>query len=66
MAINKDLHDRLKILKAIQPQAPGAQDFKAMDARQEMIEILYLLAGRDKPDHSMHGLLTGLYQEVPF
>jgi len=30
--------------------------------RHDDLEALYLQDGRDKPDHPMHGLYTGLYQ----
>jgi len=40
---------------------PGAEDTKAMDARVERLEELYVQDGRDKPDHPWNGHYTGLY-----
>ena len=39
---------------------PGASDVAAMDSRRKWLESLYFYDGRDKPDHKMHGLFTGL------
>lgn len=33
------------------------------NARQELLEQLYHEDGRDKPDHPMHALYTGLYEQ---
>jgi hypothetical protein len=43
---------------------PGAQDLQAMNARVERMRLLYQATCRDNPDHSMHGLLTGLHLEA--
>ena len=32
-------------------------------ARQDHLEGLYVLDGRDSPDHAQHGLYTGLAQK---
>lgn len=32
-------------------------------AKVDLLEQLYRAAGRDRKDHPMHGLYTGLYQE---
>lgn len=32
-------------------------------ARQDWLDELYLLSGRDRPNHPMHCLYTGLYLE---
>lgn len=42
------------------PCKPGAEDRVAMMNRQIWIEELYFLDGRDKPNHPMRGLFTGL------
>ena len=45
------------------PCKPGAEDVEAMANRQEWINKLYVYDGRDKRDHPMHGLFTGLAQK---
>ena len=42
------------------PCKPGAEDRIAMMNRQIWIEELFYLDGRDKPNHPMRGLFTGL------
>ncbi len=42
---------------------PGAEDVEAMNNRQAWINKLYAYDGRDKRDHPMHGLFTGLAQK---
>ena len=42
---------------------PGAEDVEAMNNRQAWINELYMYDGRDKRDHKMHGLFTGLAQK---
>lgn len=42
------------------PCKPGAEDTEAMSNRQAWMNELYLYDGRDKRDHPMHGLFTGL------
>ena len=42
---------------------PGASDVEAMNNRQAWINELYMYDGRDKRDHKMHGLFTGLAQK---
>jgi|TARA_B100000073_G_scaffold319660_1_gene298767 hypothetical protein len=42
------------------PCKPGAQDVEANWNRQLWLDQLYVLDGRDNPDHEMHGLYTGL------
>ena len=44
-----------------QPQKPGAQDFEVMDNRQYILDALYVIDGRHKPNHKMHSLYTGLF-----
>jgi hypothetical protein len=39
---------------------PGAEDIEAMSNRVKWLTELYLYDGRDKRDHEMHGLYTGL------
>ncbi len=45
------------------PSKPGAEDIEAMANRQAWISELYMYDGRDKRDHPMHGLYTGLAQK---
>ena len=45
------------------PNKPGACDVEAMNNRQKWLEELYFYDGRDKRDHKMHGLFTGLAQK---
>ena len=45
------------------PNKPGASDIEAMANRQKWLEKLYFYDGRDKRDHKMHGLFTGLAQK---
>ena len=45
------------------PNKPGAEDVEAMSNRQKWLEELYFYDGRDKRDHEMHGLFTGLAQK---
>ena len=42
---------------------PGAEDVEAMNNRQAWMNELYMYDGRDKRDHPMHGLFTGLAQK---
>jgi|TARA_Y100000310_G_scaffold70034_1_gene65564 hypothetical protein len=42
---------------------PGAQDTEAMSNRVKWLDCLYLHDGRDKRDHPMHGIYTGLAQK---
>ena len=45
--------------------AYGAQDIPEMMRRVVEMERLYLADGRDKADHPMHGLFTGLVCPPP-
>lgn len=45
------------------PSKPGAEDVEAMSNRQAWMNELYMYDGRDKRDHPMHGLFTGLAQK---
>jgi len=44
---------------------PGAQDVQAMSNRQIVIDELYHLAGRNQKTHEMHGVYTGLAEQLP-
>jgi hypothetical protein len=33
------------------------------DLRPKALQALYLLDGRQRPDHPLHGLVTGLHQQ---
>lgn len=49
------------------PSKPGAEDVEAMNNRVKWLNTLYVYEGRDKCDHKMHGVYTGLaqkYQQV--
>ena len=39
------------------------EDGAYMLARQNRMERLYLIDGRDNPKHAQHGTYTGLYQK---
>jgi len=45
------------------PCKPGAEDVEAMANRQEWMNKLYVYDGRNKRNHPMHGLFTGLAQK---
>jgi hypothetical protein len=45
------------------PSKPGAEDIEVMANRQAWMFELYMYDGRDKRDHPMHGLYTGLAQK---
>tara|TARA_R110002012_G_scaffold30136_1_gene91819 strand:- start:2489 stop:2683 length:195 start_codon:yes stop_codon:yes gene_type:complete len=42
---------------------PGAEDLECMNNRNTWINMLYMLEGRDKPDHPKRGLYTGLHKK---
>ena len=42
------------------PCKDGAEDIEAMSECPAWINELYMYDGRDKRDHPMHGLFTGL------
>jgi hypothetical protein len=44
---------------------PGAEDWHSQTNRILVMDALYVLAGRDNPDSTMHGLYTGLWEEPP-
>ena len=48
-----------------EPKLPGAQDIQAMSNRQIVMDELYHLAGRDQETHQMHGVYTGLAEQLP-
>ena len=45
------------------PCKPGAEDTEAMANRVSWLEMLFMLEGRDKPDHPQRGLYTGLFKK---
>jgi len=45
------------------PDLPGAEDFFVMENRQHILDALYVIDGRDKRSHKLHGLYTGLWQK---
>jgi len=42
---------------------PGAEDILANSNRVEWMEMLFMLEGRDNPDHPQRGLYTGLHKK---
>ena len=44
------------------PCKPGAEDLVAIHNRNTWMTMLYMLEGRDKPDHPKRGLYTGLHK----
>jgi hypothetical protein len=42
---------------------PGAEDIEANSNRVEWMEMLFMLEGRDNPDHPQCGLFTGLHRK---
>ena len=46
-----------------QPRKYGAEDYDVMDNRQYILDALYVIDGRHKPKHPMHGLYTGLWRK---
>ena len=45
------------------PCKPGAEDLVAMNNRNTWMTMLYMLEGRDNPDHPQRGLYTGLHKK---
>lgn len=45
------------------PEFKGAEDVFVMDNRQHILDALYVIDGRNKPDHKLHSLYTGLWQK---
>jgi hypothetical protein len=45
------------------PCKPGAEDTACMNNRQKWMESLFILDGRNQPEHPMKGLFTGLAQK---
>ena len=46
----------------LMPNLPGAQDVEAMHNRTVWLDQLYVIDGREDPDHPFHRLYTGLHQ----
>ena len=44
------------------PNRPGAEDVEAMRNRMIWLDELYIIDGREDPDHPFHRLYTGLHQ----
>jgi len=59
----KHLRGNLKRLLRVKPELPGAQDIEAMNNRCNILDALYLIDGRDKPDHPHYHTYTGLAQK---
>ena len=45
------------------PDFYGAEDFFVMDNRQHILDALYMIDGRDNPNHKLHSLYTGLWKK---
>lgn len=45
------------------PCKPGAEDLVAMNNRNTWMTMLFMLEGRDNPDHPQRGLYTGLHKK---
>ena len=45
------------------PCKPGAEDLQAMNNRNTWMTMLFMLEGRDNPDHPQCGLYTGLHKK---
>jgi hypothetical protein len=43
------------------PSKYGAEDFRVMQDRQDILDALYVIDGRHKRNHKMHSLYTGLF-----
>jgi len=41
----------------------GATDTESQNNRVQWMEMLFMLEGRDKPDHPKRGLFTGLHKK---
>ena len=49
-------------------ESEGREGVRAMAERVRIMDERYKKSGRDKPEHPMHGLYTGLaaeYEQVP-
>ena len=58
-----DLEESVAFFLEVHPYKPGAQDTFAMENRVFLLDALYGMDGRDKPDHPFHHTYTGLYQK---
>ena len=58
---SKDMALLCASLLETKPKKPGAEDFDVMDNRQYILDALYVIDGRRKPNHKMRGLYTGLF-----
>ena len=58
-----DLEESVAFFLEVHPYKPGAQDTFAMENRVYLLDALYNMDGRDKPDHPLYNTFTGLYQK---
>jgi hypothetical protein len=58
-----DLEESVAFFLDVLPHKPGAQDTFAMENRVYLLDALYDMDGRDKPDHPFHHTYTGLYHK---
>ena len=58
-----DLEESVAFFLQVAPNKPGAQDTFAMQNRIYLLDALYEMDGRHKPDHPLHHTYTGLYQK---
>lgn len=59
----KNLRGNLKRLLRVKPELYGAQDIEAMNNRNHILDALYFIDGRDKPEHPHHHTYTGLAEK---
>lgn len=57
----KKLHPSVQRFLRMKPRQAGAEDIEVMENRITLLDALYFMDGRDKPDHPEHGLYTGLF-----
>lgn len=57
------LRGNLKRLLRVKAEAYGSQDIEAMDNRGDILDALYFIDGRDKPDHPHYHTYTGLAEK---
>ncbi len=58
-----DLEESVAFFLEVHPHKPGAQDTFAMENRVFLLDALYGMDGRHKPDHPFHHTYSGLYQK---
>jgi hypothetical protein len=59
----KKLTQLCALMLQTEPSKYGAEDFDVMDNRQHILDALYMIDGRDNPNHKLHSLYTGLWKK---